>query len=127
MKSVKKTFICSLSIVLLYLIVTCENQMTKSILPDVNDTDTDGRIKHENAYTIVYYANGGKGKMQTSAFVVGVWLNLPSNTFTREGYMFTGWAVSADGDVEYADKAAIKDLAASGETVTLYAKWGGIV
>jgi uncharacterized repeat protein (TIGR02543 family) len=121
MNKKKKNFICSLPIVLFYLILSCENPMVKSILPD---TDTDAGVRHEGSYTVVYDANGGNGEMKASIFTVGVWENLPSNTFTREGYIFTGWAVTADGDVEYADKAAVKDLATVGETVTLYAKWG---
>jgi len=119
MSKIKKTFVFSLSIVLFYLILSCENPMVKSILPD-NDAGT----RHERSYTVAYNANGGNGEMNSSVFSIGLWEKLPTNTFTRLYYMFTGWAVSADGDVEYADQATVKDLAAVGETVTLYAKWG---
>jgi uncharacterized repeat protein (TIGR02543 family) len=118
--SKKKTFISFSLIVLFFLILSCENPMVMSILPD-----TEGRIKYkDSSYTVTYNANGGKGEMKESVFTAGVWENLSSNTFTLEGYVFTGWAFSAAGNVEYADKAAVKDIAAAWETVTLYAKWG---
>jgi uncharacterized repeat protein (TIGR02543 family) len=111
---IKKIFICSQFIVLFFLILSCEN-----LMPDANDG-----VSHKNVYTVAYFANGGTGEMKSSVFTVGASENLPPNAFTKEGYVFTGWAVSADGDVEYADMAKVKDLAASGETVSLYAKWG---
>ena len=49
--------------------------------------------------------------------------NLPANTFTRNGYTFAGWALSADGAVEYADEAAITATAETKGAYTLYAVW----
>ena len=49
--------------------------------------------------------------------------NLIANAFSRTGYTFAGWNTKADGSgTSYADKASVKNLAASG-TITLYAKW----
>jgi hypothetical protein len=45
----KKFFICSLLVILLYLILSCENPMS------------DGGARQDNAYTVVYHANGGTG------------------------------------------------------------------
>jgi len=75
MSKKKKTFVCSLLMVLFYLILSCENPMVTSILPD-----TDAGVKTKNPYTVAYNANGGNGEMKASVFSVGVWENLPSNT-----------------------------------------------
>ena len=46
--------------------------------------------------------------------------DLPKNTFTREGYTFTGWNTAADGTgAAYADKAPVK----FSENTALYAQW----
>lgn len=47
---------------------------------------------------------------------------LHTNTFSREGHRFIGWATSSTGDVMYSEGAAVTSLVASGST-TLYARW----
>ena len=68
---------------------------------------------------ITYNANGGTGAMEVqSGTVEGI--ELSANTFTREGYTFTGWNTAADGTgTPYADKAKV----ALTENITLYAQW----
>ena len=45
---------------------------------------------------------------------------LTANTFTREGYNFTGWNTAANGSgTDYADKATVNLT----ENTTLYAQW----
>ena len=70
-------------------------------------------------YTVTYNANGGTGAMEVqSGTVEGI--ELSANTFTREGYTFTGWNTAADGTgTPYADKAKV----ALAENITLYAQW----
>lgn len=75
-----------------------------------------------NTYTIIYNANGGSGSMSSITHTYDTAKLLTKNTFTRKGYMFMGWSTSSSGDVEYADKESVKNLATSG-TVTLYAVW----
>ena len=76
-----------------------------------------------NPYTVIYNANGGIGTMSNQNMKYDQATNLTANTFTRTGYTFAGWNTKADGSgTSYADKASVKNLAASG-TVTLYAKW----
>jgi uncharacterized repeat protein (TIGR02543 family) len=77
-----------------------------------------------NFYTVTYNANGGSGTMANSIFILGESQNLRENTFTRTGYIFTGWATSSDGTVIYTDGESINDPSvAAGVTVTLYAVW----
>lgn len=54
--------------------------------------------------------------------------NLPAVGFSRTAYDFTGWALTATGEVKFADKAEVENLATEqGATVTLYGKWTPIV
>lgn len=54
--------------------------------------------------------------------------NLPAVEFSRTAYDFTGWALTATGEVKFADKAEVENLATEqGATVTLYGKWTPIV
>jgi len=76
------------------------------------------------SYTVSFDANGGEGEMENQTINLGATTALSENTFTNSGYSFGGWNTKSDGSgTPYADKASVKDIAASGETVTLYAIW----
>ena len=69
---------------------------------------------------ITYDANGGTGTLDAQTVKKGTEVTLSANTFTREGYTFTGWNTVADGTgTPYADKAKV----ALTENITLYAQW----
>ena len=75
-------------------------------------------------YTIHYDANGGTGTMADQYVFVNVATNLTANSFTRNGHSFDGWNTAADGNgTDYTDGASVTNLAASGSSITLYAKW----
>lgn len=75
-------------------------------------------------YTVAFKPNGGKGEMGVQYFENGVNGSLSSNAFTRTGYAFGGWATNSTGQAVYSDGEKIeKDLAAPGETNTLFATW----
>ena len=57
--------------------------------------------------------------MNPQAAESGTEITLPESTFTKDGYIFAGWATSADGTVSYSDKATIILTG----NITLYAKW----
>ena len=73
-----------------------------------------------NEIAITFDPNGGAGSMEPMSVNPGVNNILSSNTFTREGYTFTGWNTKADGKgTGYADGATVKfDV-----DTTLYAQW----
>lgn len=73
--------------------------------------------------TVSFDANGGSGTMETvSGFVPGDSYALPACTFTPpSGKCFSGWALSADGDV-----LTDTEISLIGDTV-LYAVWEDIV
>ena len=77
-------------------------------------------------YFVAYDANGGTGTMTNQVHVYDAPKALDQNLFSCTGYAFTGWARSADGQVEYADRAEVVNLAeVSNEVVRLYAVWSG--
>ena len=70
--------------------------------------------------TVDFDANGGEGTMPTWTGKPNTSFNLPKNTFTREGYTFTGWNTAADGTgTPYADEEPVSFDA----DTTLYAQW----
>ncbi len=75
---------------------------------------------------VSFNANGGTGTMADQVFSSGVAAKLRANAFTRKGYIFAGWALSANGAVVYQNGQSVVNGAAAGQCVTLYAKWTGI-
>jgi uncharacterized repeat protein (TIGR02543 family) len=79
-----------------------------------------------NTYSVKFNKNNTKasGTMEDQAFTYDVEQNLTANAFTLTGQHFLGWALSARGEVVYADEAAVENLASEPDaTVNLYAKW----
>jgi uncharacterized repeat protein (TIGR02543 family) len=75
-------------------------------------------------YTVAFNANGGTGTMADMSFMYNVAQNLTANSFTRTGYLYEGWATSANGEKVYDNGQSVINLTqTSGDTVTLYAKW----
>ena len=74
-------------------------------------------------YTVVFNANGGKGKTAAQAVVYGQATRLRPNGFKRSGYVFIGWSRQRNGAVAYANQAAVRNLANPGKKITLYAQW----
>ena len=77
-----------------------------------------------NTYYIKYNANGGSGTMENSTHIYGTSSSLSLNTFTREGYDFAGWAVSATGTKAYSDGGKVtRATSTNGGIYNLYALW----
>ncbi len=79
-----------------------------------------------DTYTINYASNGGSGSMSSTTCTVGSSCTLRSNSFTRSGYQFLGWATTSTGAPAYDNAESVTNLTSGGKTVTLYAKWGQI-
>lgn len=74
----------------------------------VLDNETEGTLVLKlyytiNQYTVSFNANGGEGEMEPQVFAYGTEGDLRSNTFTRRGYSFKGWAKTENDSVAYAD------------------------
>lgn len=76
----------------------------------------------EGGFTVVFHPNGGSGSMASISGEPGVGTTLPANGFTREGFVFEGWAETGGGAVAYADGAVY--TASEPGSYTLYAVWG---
>lgn len=81
-----------------------------------------------NSYTVKFDANGGKGEMSNQNRIYNDGVALPSNAFTRESYVFTGWNTVSDGTGNtYSDEYNGNLSSASEDVVTLYAQWNDVV
>lgn len=78
-----------------------------------------------NTYSIRFYANDGtQASVTQSSLKYDVAYTLRANTFQRTGYVFLGWAKTANGQVIYTDQAEIQNLTQTNNaTVALYAQW----
>lgn len=82
-------------------------------------------------YTLHYEANGGAGKMDDQIFQHGQILPLNDCTYSREGYDFMGWSMSADNVKQFDNKAEVgfssllqtSDEPKDNAEATLYAVW----
>ena len=84
-------------------------------------------------YTLHYDANGGTGNMDDQIFQHGQILPLNGCTYSREGYDFMGWSMSADADnvKQFDNKAEVgfssllqtSDEPKDNAKATLYAVW----
>lgn len=82
------------------------------------------------AYTIVFDKNAQPntseilGTMENQVIDIDQNAELSINAFAREGYGFKGWNTEADGSGNsYTNQQVVNNLAANGETITLYAQW----
>ena len=88
------------------------------------DVEVTAIWRANQTYTVTFNANvnngqGIQGTMNPQTFVAGETQALNSNTFTRSGYRFRGWATSSRGSVVYTDGQEIVVT----RNMTLYAVW----
>lgn len=79
-----------------------------------------------NTYYVSFNANGGNGAMDSQSFTYDETPKaLTPNSFTLNGYNFSGWSTKSDGSgVSYVDKMEVRNLlTAVNGTVILYAQW----
>ena len=82
-------------------------------------TMTSSTFEVAGPLTISFDANGGSGTMTAQTVTYKVAGAIKTNTFTRTGYTFQGWALTADGEKTYDDKQSV----AFTNSLTLYAVW----
>lgn len=106
-------------------VVVYEDGATVSNLSSVASSTNVLRAVWSNiGYEIAFDANGGKGVMTNMLCEYGSSYLLPSNGFTRTGYLFTGWTTNAMTAAVYAEGESVSNLTTAAEaTVRLYAAW----
>ncbi len=70
-------------------------------------------------YELKFNANGGDGAMASQNVPAGK-VTLPENKFTKDGFIFGGWATTADGAKAFDDKA---EFTMPEENKELFAVW----
>lgn len=100
-------------------------QLVKNLVPTPNGTLMLYAQWLPNEYTIIFNANGGHGAMPEQTLKYDETQAIQENTLTREGYIFAGWNLSADGtDTSYANKEQVLNLTSeNGGRIELYAQW----
>lgn len=73
-------------------------------------------------YTVTFDANGGDGEMQGLQMTYDVETILTPNAFTKNGYLFDGWALTKGGIAVYSDGQNVTGIS-EGNDVVLYAHW----
>jgi uncharacterized repeat protein (TIGR02543 family) len=96
------------------LVTACDTKITKKYTATVIRAG-DGTTPY-----ITFDPNGGIGAMPYQYIASGTTVALNANTFTRAGYVFTGWGTSSEGPVVYADQA---NYTMGESNVRLYAIW----
>ena len=79
-----------------------------------------------NTYTIKFNGNGAtSGSMEDLSMTYGTPKNLTSNVFSKTGYTFMGWGISAsDALADYSNGQSVNNLTTTnGGIVNLYAIW----
>lgn len=76
-------------------------------------------------YKVNFNGNGAtSGTMASMSCQPDTSYTLTVNAYKKTGYSFNGWNTKADGSGKaYTNKASVKNLAAAGGSITLYAQW----
>lgn len=82
---------------------------------------------NRNKYTVTFDKNSetATGEMEPQSFYYAVSAKLSTNSFINTGYVFTGWAKTADAtEADFTDGYSISDLVTENNgKITLYAVW----
>ena len=85
--------------------------------------DPDPSVDRRAYWAVRYDAGGGSGHMTATVAETGEGAALSANAFSRDGYTFAGWAISAGGPVAYADGSSVAGPSEDGAVLSLYAVW----
>lgn len=78
-------------------------------------------IWEANLNEIVFNANGGEGEMNNQKVATDATFALNECLYTKKGYTFAGWGTTANGEVNYSDKAEY--MMGTNAQYVLYAIW----
>ncbi len=105
-------------------IVFEDRAVVSNLSTKANATNTFYAVWSANEYTLTFDANDGEGTMEETNCIYDVACALPSNSFTRYGYEFVGWATNGTDETVFEDGSIVSNLTAvANTTVTLSAVW----
>ena len=78
-------------------------------------------IWEANLNEIVFNANGGEGEMDNQKIATDATVALNECLYIKKGYTFAGWGTTANGEVNYSDKADY--MMGTNAQYVLYAIW----
>ena len=78
-------------------------------------------VTPDSGFTVVFDSMGGTGVCEPSLLPLNSWTGLPPCTFTKDGFVFAGWARTPNGGKCWPDQGWIRNDTES--TETLYAIW----
>ena len=78
-------------------------------------------IWEANLNEIVFNANGGEGEMDNQKIATDATVALNECLYIKKGYTFAGWGTTANGEVNYSDKADY--MMGTNAKYNLYAIW----
>lgn len=85
-----------------------------------NSSSNNPTVEDNVVYTVAFDGNGAEsGSINSIQAVNGQQISLPDNEFVKDGYRFTGWAESAQGQVKYLNQSYITVTS----DIVLYAVW----
>lgn len=100
-----------------------DKEEVSDLTSEVNGSVTLYAVWTANEFTVKFDGNKGTGEMADVTVVYDSGASLPACEFTRTGYTFIGWSLTADGG-ELITEAAYDNLKTEqGDEVTLYAIW----
>lgn len=75
-------------------------------------------------YKVRFWANGGDGSPYEQIVSYGSYQAIETNRFERSGFVFSGWATTPNGAIEYPDRGLVYNLTTSAnEIIDFYAAW----
>lgn len=108
----------AIALLVFCMILTSSSDVITAYFTDIKFLSNIFSINAE--YTVTFDSNTGTGTMPAQIVSYNLATPLNANTFTKTGYVFTGWNTSPDGSgTAYAPGASITNI---GNTI-LYAQW----
>lgn len=100
-----------------------DKEVVKNLTSDVNGSVTLYAVWQANTFTVKFDKNGGTGEMGDANVTYDSEVSLPDCAFSRTGYTFIGWSLTADGEEILTDAQYDNLMTQEGDEVTLFAVW----
>lgn len=100
-----------------------DTKTVKNLCDDIDGKVTLYAVWQANTFTAVFNSNTGTGVMENASVTYNSGVSLPECTFTKTGYTFAGWSLSASSNTLITNEEYSLLKTNDGDTVTLYAVW----